>query len=54
MAMKLTRGRRDDRVEKIIKDPQGYFARARREAEAEVRQEMAREGKRRGERPAPA
>ena len=52
MAPRVNRSRRDDRVEQILKDPKGYFDRARQRAEAEVRQEMAREAKR--TRPAPA
>ena len=54
MAPRVTRSRRDDRVEQILTDPKGYFERARRRAEAEVRQEMAREAKRTRGGPAPA
>ena len=54
MAAKVTRGLRDDRVEKIISDPKGYFSRARRRAEAEVRREMAQESKRTRRGAAPA
>ena len=43
MAVKLRSKRRDDRVEQIIRDPKGYFARARENARAEVKAEMARE-----------
>ena len=47
MAMKIKRGRRDDdRVQRILSDPTGYFARARREAQEEVKREMANEKRR--------
>lgn len=54
MAIKLSKTRRDDRVERILRDPQSYFAEARSEARAEVRREMAREQKRARRRPATA
>lgn len=41
MAVKLRRQRRDERVEQILRDPKTYFARARRNARAEVEAEMA-------------
>ena len=40
MAIKLPRTRRDDRVQRILSDPQGYFAQARKEAAEQVRREM--------------
>lgn len=43
MAIKITRTRRDDRVERILRDPNSYFAEARERARAEVKKEMARE-----------
>ena len=47
MAMKINGGRRnDDRVERIITDPAGYFAEARRKARDEVAREMAKERRR--------
>jgi hypothetical protein len=54
MAVKLNGIRRDDRVERILRDPKGYFARARQEARVEVRREMAREQQRSRGRTAPA
>jgi hypothetical protein len=41
VAVKIRRERRDDRVEQILRDPKAYFARARENARAEVRAEMA-------------
>lgn len=47
MAMKINGGRRnDDRIERILTDPAGYFAEARRKARDEVAREMAKEGRR--------
>ncbi|HET7326896.1 MAG TPA: hypothetical protein VFJ14_06355 [Nocardioidaceae bacterium] len=43
MAIKINGSRRDDRVERILRDPKGYFAQAREQARTEVRREMARE-----------
>ena len=43
MALKMQGKRRDDRVEQILRDPKGYFARARRKARADVEAEVARE-----------
>jgi len=54
MAIKLTGSRRDDRVERILQDPKGYFARARQEARIEVRREMDSEQRRSRGRIAPA
>ena len=54
MAIKLTGSRRDDRVERILRDPKGYFARARQEAQVEVKREMEREQQRSRRRAAPA
>jgi hypothetical protein len=54
MAIKLNGIRRDDRVERILRDPKGYFAQARQEARVEVRREMAREQQRSRGRRAPA
>jgi hypothetical protein len=47
MAVRINGGRRDDdRVQRILKDPSGYFTEARRKARAEVKEEMAREQRR--------
>jgi len=46
MAVEIRRDRRDDRVERILKDPSGYFEQARKDARAEVTREMEREQKR--------
>jgi hypothetical protein len=54
MAIKITVNRRDDRVERILRDPKSYFAQARRQARAEVKREMAREQKRARRGPATA
>lgn len=54
MAIKLTRTRRDDRVDRILRDPSGYFANARAKARTEVKREMAREQKRNRRRAATA
>lgn len=43
MAIKINGSRRDDRVERILRDPKGYFARARQEAQVQVKREMERE-----------
>jgi hypothetical protein len=43
VAIKINGSRRDDRVERILRDPKGYFARARQEARVEVKREMERE-----------
>lgn len=43
MAAKINGSGRDDRVERILRDPRAYFAQARQVARAEVRAEMARE-----------
>jgi hypothetical protein len=45
MAVKIN-GHPDDRVERILEDPSGYFAKARRRARDEVKQEMTRTEKR--------
>ena len=41
MAVKIPGKRRDDRVEQILRDPKTYFARARKNARAEVKAEKA-------------
>lgn len=47
MAVHIEGGsRRDDRVERILRDPVRYFELARRKAEAEVRREMELEQER--------
>jgi hypothetical protein len=50
MGIKIERPRRDDRVERILRDPRAYFAEARRAARDEVRAEMSQQ-QRRGKRP---
>ena len=46
MAVQIRRERRDDRVERILRDPNQYFEQARTAARAEVTREMATEEKR--------
>jgi hypothetical protein len=43
MAIKLNGSRRDDRVERILRDPRAYFAQARQAARVQVKREMDRE-----------
>jgi hypothetical protein len=54
MAVKINGASRDDRIERILRDPDGYFAKAREVARAEVEREMAEEQKRSAGRPARA
>lgn len=54
VAIKINGSRRDDRVERILRDPKAYFARARQQARIEVKQEMAQEQQRSRGRAAPA
>ena len=54
VAIKINGSRRDDRVERMLRDPKGYFARARQEAQVEVKREMEREQQRSRRRAAPA
>jgi len=54
MAIKTNGAGRDDRVERILRDPKGYFAKARQQARLEVKREMAQEQKRGRGRAAPA
>jgi hypothetical protein len=54
MASKINGSGRDDRVERILRDPKGYFEKARRDARVEVKREMDREQKRSRGRTAPA
>jgi hypothetical protein len=41
VAVKLRGKRRDERVDQILRDPKSYFARARENARAEVKAELA-------------
>jgi hypothetical protein len=43
MAKKLRTTRRDDRIERALRDPKTYFSQARERAKQEVIAEMARE-----------
>jgi hypothetical protein len=43
MAMTIQGDSHDNRIEKILADPKGYFEQARRRAEAKVRREMEQE-----------
>lgn len=43
MAIKINGSRRDDRVERILREPKGYFAKAGQQARVEVQREMAQE-----------
>ena len=54
MAIKINGSRRDDRVERILRDPRAYFAQARQAARAEVKREMDLEQQRSRGRAAPA
>lgn len=52
--VKIANPKQDDRVEKILQDPDTYFSEARERARAEVQREVARERKRRRTRSARA
>jgi hypothetical protein len=52
VAVKIRGRRRDERVEQILRDPKGYFARARKSARAEVEAEIAQGRARLRRRPA--
>lgn len=54
MAIKINGSRRDDRVERMLRDPKTYFAQARRAARIEVKREMDLEQQRSRGRAAPA
>ena len=43
MAQKLSKPRRDDRIERALADPKAYFDQARKRALQEVSAEMAQE-----------
>ena len=52
MAIKIPGKRLDERVEQILRDPKTYFARARKNARAEVEAERQQQSKRHLPRPA--
>jgi hypothetical protein len=54
VAIKINGSRRDDRVERILRDPRAYFAQARRAARVEVKREMDLEQQRSKGRASPA
>ena len=43
MAMTIDGDNHDGRIDRILRDPKGYFEMARRRAEAKVKQEMEEE-----------
>lgn len=52
MAVKVRRKRPDDRVERILKDPQTYFEQARAKARKDIVAELERDRGRMRRRPA--